>query len=38
MKGHTADISFNQFSRLIRLKIPEVQKTAGLQVGFMYEK
>lgn len=32
LKGHTADISFNQFSRLIRLRIPEVQKTAGLQV------
>lgn len=32
VKGHATDITFNQFSRLLRLKIPDVQKTAGLQV------
>lgn len=33
VKGHTNDISFNQFSRLLRFSIPDVQKSAGLQVS-----
>ena len=35
VKGHTNDISFSQFTRLLRFRIPDVQKSAGLQVSML---